>query len=224
MKAYTRSDLQPVHVFKIECLKTEERFRDYHPQILSRQRAPKRAPRNTLLGDETPRSGRGLSDAHVTALRRAQVDESVADHTTTDVTDEMIAAARTLPSVARAFDISFTRTVSNMRRDTEAKLKQLEYLQNHYQSRGSSDPSPRQSPPATAATPYRSPNSAGGDSLGGGDAYAVTSTNFTKAAHQKALRASAVTALETSPMTHPSYQQAANRRALHALTWSGTAY
>lgn len=209
---YTRSDAQPVHAFKSECLKNEERFRDYHPEILSRQRAPKRVPRNTLLGDETPRSGRG-SDASVTP-RRAHANE------VSDVTDVMIAATRTAPPVARAFDISFTRNVSKMRRNAEAKLKQLDYLQDYYQSQNRAS-NPGQPPPATAATPHRSDNSVGDESLGGDD---VSAVNVSKAARQKAMRASAVTTLETSPMTHPTYKQAANRRALHAMTWSGTAY
>jgi len=136
-KAYfTRSDLQDVHMFKTQLIDKETHIREDHPHLLNRKAAPQRRPRNVLLAEPTPRSRPGTHDVskYKPSGVLAQNGRSIAGNGSVTSIDnskaERAARSRDIraPGGATLYDLAYTSSVSGMRRQANAKMRELENL------------------------------------------------------------------------------------------------
>jgi hypothetical protein len=138
-KAYfTRSDLQDVHMFKMELIDKETHIREDHPHFLNRKAAPQRRPRNVLLAEPTPRSRPGTHDVskYKPSGVLSQNGRSIAGSGSSSISasgnSKADRAARSrevrAPGGATLYDLAYTSSVSGMRRQANAKMRELEHL------------------------------------------------------------------------------------------------
>eukprot|EP00613_Pedinella_sp_CCMP2098_P007162 CAMPEP_0171601064 /NCGR_PEP_ID=MMETSP0990-20121206/4695_1 /TAXON_ID=483369 /ORGANISM="non described non described, Strain CCMP2098" /LENGTH=179 /DNA_ID=CAMNT_0012163139 /DNA_START=97 /DNA_END=636 /DNA_ORIENTATION=- len=124
---YSRSDDQPTHMFKTQCLNKETHFREDHHKMVLQQPPSKRHPRNVLIAEETPRTRPPTEEQRKQLTGSVEPGRQFSEYGKLSVTPSRLGERCSSPPRSY-FDVSYTRTVSSLRSAADAKLAELQRL------------------------------------------------------------------------------------------------